>query len=101
MTMLGYPVFSTALNAKMAKQRPILNKTTCSFMIAGSSRVSMFNGTGLYKGIKGTATITIAFGGIGPDYASGPQKGQCNTNNNAKPVAQFGSITGPGTVSFS
>jgi hypothetical protein len=95
-----FQVDSTALNAKMAKQAPLLNKKTCSFMIAGSDRVTLFDGTGLYRGISGSAAITIAFGGIGPDYASGPQKGQCNTNNSAKPVATFGSITGPGTVAF-
>jgi hypothetical protein len=96
-----FEVDSTALNAKMATLAPMLNKKTCSFMITGSDRVTLFNGTGLYWGISGSAAITIAFGGIGPDYASGPQKGQCNTNNSAKPVATFGSITGPGTVAFS
>jgi hypothetical protein len=53
------------------------------------------------KGLKGTATITITHGGVGPDYASGPHRGECNMNNNAKPVAQFGSVTGFGAVSFS
>jgi hypothetical protein len=42
-----FEVNSTALNAKMSKQQPMLNKTTCSFMMSGSSRVGVFNGTGL------------------------------------------------------
>ena len=96
-----FEVDSTALNAKMAKRVPMLNKSTCSFMIAGSDRVTFFNGTGLYRGISGSAAITIAIGGIGPHYGSGPEKGRCNLNDNAKPVATFGSITGPGTVAFS
>ncbi len=96
-----FEVDSTALNAEMSKKRPMVNQATCSFMIGGSSRVTLFNGTGLYKGIKGSATIAIAFGGLGPFYATGPQRGQCNTNTNAKPLAQFSSIAGPGTVSFS
>jgi hypothetical protein len=96
-----FEVNSTALNAKLSKQRPMVNRSTCSFMVTGSAPVTLFNGTGLYKGIKGKTMITIAFGGIGPLYTSGPHKGQCNTSTNAKAVAQFATITGAGTVSFS
>jgi hypothetical protein len=96
-----FEVDSTALNAKENQQHPMVNKGTCSFMLTGTAPVKLFNGTGLYKGIHGTVTITIAFGGIGPDYASGPHKGQCNMNQNVAPVVQFASVSGPGTVSFS
>jgi hypothetical protein len=96
-----FEVNATVLNAKLSKQRPMLNKSTCSFMVTGSAPVTVFNGTGLYKGIKGKTMITVSFGGVGPIYTTGPQKGQCNTNNNAKAVAQFATITGAGTVSFS
>jgi hypothetical protein len=95
-----FEVDSTALDTKLEKQAPMVDKSTCSFMASGTERVTLFNGTGLYKGIKGSAMITVAFGGVGPDYASGPNKGQCNMHNSAKPLAQFGSISGPGTVSF-
>jgi len=46
------------------------------------------------RGITGTPHITERFAGIGPRYASGPKKGQCNMSNNAQPIAFWGSITG-------
>jgi hypothetical protein len=95
-----FEVDSTAFAAKTSKVTPMINKRTCSFMWTASGPMTVFNGTGLYKGIKGTVTITQAFGGVGPVYASGPNKGQCIMSHNAKPLAQFGTITGPGTVTF-
>ena len=96
-----FEVNSTALNAKTNHAQPIVDKATCSFRFTGTGPVTLFNGTGLYKGIKGKVLITICYGGVGPRYKSGTHKGQCNMSNNAPPVAQYGSITGPGTVSFS
>jgi hypothetical protein len=96
-----FEVDSTALNAKTNHAQPIVNKSTCSIHLTGTGPVTFFNGTGLYKGIKGKALITISYGGVGPRYRSGTHKGQCNFDNNTPPVAQYASITGPGTVSFS
>lgn len=98
----SFEVDSTALNKKTANTPPTVNdKTTCSFGFTGSGPVKLFNGTGLYKGISGTATITIAFVGVGPRYTSGTKKGQCNPSNSAKPLASSGTISGRGTVRFS
>ena len=59
------------------------------------------NGTGLYKGISGTLMVTETFAAYGPFYKTGAHKGQCNTsNNNATPLAQYGSVQGVGTVKF-
>ena len=96
-----FEVNSTVLNAKTNHAQPIFNKATCSFRFAGTGPVTLFNGTGLYKGIKGKVLITVSFGAVGSSYTSGPHKGQCNLSNNAPTLAQWGSITGPGTVSFS
>lgn len=95
-----FEVNSTTLNAKTNHAQPIVDKSTCSFRFAGTAPVTLFNGTGLYAGIKGTVMITVSFGGVGPLYKSGPHKGQCNMSNNARLLAQYGAITGPGTVSF-
>jgi hypothetical protein len=96
-----FEVNSTVLNAKTNHARPMVDTSTCSFRFAGTGPVTLFNGTGLYKGIKGKALITVSYGAVGALYKSGPRKGQCNMNNNAPTVAQYGLITGPGTVSFS
>jgi len=57
------------------------NSTTCS--------------TKAYAGISGTANITVTFAIVLP-----LTKGKCNTNTNANPIAQYGSVSGTGTVSF-
>jgi hypothetical protein len=96
-----FEVNTTILNAKQAKAQPNFNTATCSFTLSVSGPVTLFNGTGLYQGISGTANITVTFGFVGPVYTSGAHKGKCNTSNNAQPLAQYGSINGPGTVKFS
>ena len=93
-----FEIDSTALNAKLNKAPGVFNKTTCSFAFTGSGGVTFFNGTGLYKGISGTAEITLSFGGIGPRLTTGAHKGECNPSHNAKPLSQYGAIIGTGTV---
>src|SRR5215471_4011809 len=67
---------------------------TCSFSVTGSGPVRLFNGTGLYKGITGSAEMTLSFGGIAPRLTSGAHKGDCNPNQNAKALSQYGAIIG-------
>src|SRR5437763_8089541 len=55
-----FEINSTALNAKLNKAPGVFNKTTCSFSFTGSGGVTLFNGTGLYKGISGSAQITLS-----------------------------------------
>jgi hypothetical protein len=78
----------------------LVDKATCSFIFTVSGPVKIMDGTGLYKGISGTVGITETFAGIGPLYKSGAKKGQCNTSNSANPLAQWGEVTGSGTVSY-
>ena len=97
-----FEVDSTAFNKKTATAPPTINdRATCSFAFTASGPVTLFNGTGLYKSVLGTVNITINFAGVGPRYTSGKKKGQCNTNNSAKPLGSYGSIIGRGTVKFS
>ena len=93
-----FEIDSTVLNAKLNKAPGVFNKATCSFSFTGSGGVTLFNGTGLYKGISGSAEITLRFAGIGPRLTTGAHKGECNPNNNAKPLSQYGAIIGTGTV---
>lgn len=96
----GFEVNTAALDRKFAKAPATFNRVTCSFSFTGSAPVTLSDGTGLYTGISGTVVVTANFGGIGPRLASGPHKGQCNPNHNAKSVAQYGAIIGTGAVKF-
>jgi hypothetical protein len=91
---------STALNQTLQNSKPqIASDATCSAAFSGTATVKLFNGTGLYKGISGTARATVTFAGVGNRYKSGPKKGQCS-HGDASPRAQYGFVTGHGTVSF-
>jgi hypothetical protein len=97
----SFEIDSTALNKTMANPRPqIASDLTCSVATSGSGLVKLFNGTGLYKGITGTANVTLSFTGIGSRYQSGPRKGQCVHSDNVEPLAMLGSVNGRGTVHF-
>ena len=95
-----FEVDATALNAKMGQAQSFVNRPTCSFRYSASAPVTLFNGTGLYGGLRGKALITLVFGGVGSAYKSGPNKGQCNQNNDSPLAAQYVAYEGPGTVSF-
>ena len=91
----------TKFNAVTNNAQPSIDKTTCSAAFTGTGPVTFVSGTGLYKGISGTLDLTATFAAIFPRFATGKDKGQCNLSNSAQPVAEWGSITGKGTVSFS
>jgi len=95
-----FKVDSTALNQVTNNLQPAVNAATCSATGTGSGPVTLMDGTGLYAGISGTLNMTTTFAFIGPPFKSGSKKGQCNLSNNAQPLAQYGSITGSGTVTF-
>jgi hypothetical protein len=97
-----FEVNSTALGAALNKASPVVNdQATCSAEISATGPVTVFDGTGLYKGISGTVNATETFGFIGSRYTSGTKKGQCNESNNAPTVAELGTVVGTGTVAFS
>ncbi len=96
-----FEINTTALNAKDKNAQPAVDKTSCSFLFSGVGPVTLFDGTGLYKGISGTVNITVVFAGIGATYKTGTHMGQCNMSNNAPTIAEYGSIQGTGTVKFS
>jgi hypothetical protein len=97
----GFEINSTTLNAKVNQVQPSFNTATCSAALSVAGPVTLFNGTGLYAGIDGTLTVAETAAFILPRYASGKNKGQCNTSNNTQPVKQYASIMGTGTLSFS
>jgi hypothetical protein len=96
-----FEINSKALNAKANKAQPTASPTTCSATFVVTGPVTVFDGAGLYTGISGTLTVTETFAFIGPRYAAGAKKGQCNESNSAEPIAQYSSIIGTGAVKFS
>jgi hypothetical protein len=92
---------ATALNQNSNSAQPTINAPlTCSFAFSASGPITLSDGKGAYAGISGTVTLTEQFVGIGPRYKSGKNKGKCNQNNNAQPVAGAGAVGGTGTVAF-
>jgi len=97
----SFEINSTALNKATASPRPqVASDTTCSISTSGSAPVTLFNGTGLYKGISGTLRVTLSFAGVGRRYPSGPNKGQCLHSDTEPPLAMLGSVAGRGTIHF-
>jgi len=95
-----FEIDATAINKKMASPRPqVQSDATCSVAASGSGPIKFFDGTGLYKGISGTANVTMTFTGVGGRYQSGAKKGQCEQDNGT-PLAMLGAVTGRGTVEF-
>jgi hypothetical protein len=91
----GFEVNAVKFNKVLNNLKPTVDHATCSAWAFGTGPVTLFNGTGLYKGISGQLTATASFGFIGPIV-----KGKCNMSNNAKPVAQYASIEVTGNVKF-
>jgi hypothetical protein len=71
------------------------NNTTCTVTFVVTQPVTIMKGTKAYTGIKGTINVTVSYAEEGP-----MKNGSCNQSNNAKPVAQYGAVSGTGTVSY-
>ena len=92
----GFTLDDSHLAKGFEKVRPKVNRDTCSVEFAGSGPGTLINGTGLYAGIGGKLKITIDSATIAPRT-----NGKCNLNDNAKPVAEYDTVSVSGTVTFS
>jgi opacity protein-like surface antigen len=93
-------VDATALDKKLAKAPLNVTVATCSASFSVSASAPVSQGTGLYLGIGGQVKLNATFAAIAPRYKSGAKKGQCNFANSTPPVAQYTSIIGSGSVTF-
>jgi len=100
LTKGGFEVNLTTIAEKINSGQPTPNSATCSLEISATAPAAISNGTGAYKGIKGSVDLTETFGFIAPRFTSGKKNGQCNFSNSAKPVAEMGTVYGTGTVTF-
>ncbi len=73
-----------------------INAANCSAFVSASSPVTIVSGTGAYKGITGSLTITALFGGITPRA----EDGSCTTKTTTPALATYVTITGSGTVTL-
>jgi hypothetical protein len=96
LTKGGFWIDATELNKALAKVRPTVDQKHCFFSFKGTGPTKLFKGTGAYAGIGGTVNVELSLVAIAPKTASG----KCNMTQNAQPVAQYGNVTGSGTVSF-
>jgi hypothetical protein len=96
-----FKVNLNAMSKALNNAKPVLySATTCSGVFSATAPAAISNGTGAYKGISGTLILTETFAGYGPFYTTGAHKGKCNTSPNSNPTAQWGAVTGVGTVKY-
>ena len=97
----AFEVDLTKLQTATNNLQPPVDRATCAGYASVTEPITIFDGTGLYKGIAGTIHITSTFAFVMPTYASGAKKGQCNESDSAEPLAQWVGISGSGAVHFS
>ena len=78
---------------------PTFSPTTCSVFFGATSASPLIDGTGAYRGISGSVTLTFTVAAVLPRYASGKNKGQCHTTGT--PTGEQVIVTGSGPISFS
>jgi hypothetical protein len=92
----GFTINSVAFDKMLNKTRPHVSKTNCGATFHGSGPIFVSGGKGAYAGIKGTITAVLNFVAISPTLANG----KCNMSQNVNPVAEYGTVTGSGQISF-
>jgi hypothetical protein len=88
--------FELNISKLVKKSATSVDSTSCSLVLNGVGPITLLDGTGAYKGITGTATITLHEAEIVPRRSNG----KCDFNENARPVAEVVSAAGAGRVSF-
>ncbi len=73
-----------------------LNQKTCSGAFTSTAPITLFDGTGAYKNIKGTIKLTTTFAAI----FSKTDNGACNAGPTATPLSALSFFQGQGKVSF-
>jgi len=88
----------TALNAAWNNFKAVWNMTTCSISASVTASVTLSNGTGRYKAISGSISVTGIEAVIQPTYKSGANKGKCNLSSQKN--TRYMAYSGTGTISY-
>lgn len=88
----------TAFQTAASAASPVIDQATCSASLKITAPITLAGGTGLYKGISGTVTLTEWYDFVAPRFNSGKKKGQCDFVTT--PAAQSGLVEGSGKVKF-
>lgn len=88
-----FEVNQTAFEAKLSKAAFPIDQSSCSSEGSTTGSATVFDGSGLYKGISGTVNLTETQAWILPRGSNG----KCNGHN---PSTYYSLITGTGSVRF-
>jgi hypothetical protein len=91
-----FTIDARVFDANLAKLRPSFNATTCSEFFTGSGPATLSKGTGLYKGVTGTARLTETIATLLPRLSNGA----CDHRAGAQPISEYSFVTGAGPVRF-
>jgi hypothetical protein len=69
-------------SALFADLQRIVDPKTCGLSVSYTARATLKNGTGAYRGIKGSVRIKTTLAGVFPRLASR----KCNLSSNAQPI---------------
>jgi hypothetical protein len=96
LTKGSFELNDTTLNARASHASPAINEVTCSGATTVTAPVPILDGTGLYRGISGSASVTEFFAFLLSHIANG----KCDAASAATPIARYFSIIGGGSVRF-
>ena len=85
----------TALGKAISAVTPMIDSSTCSAEVSASAPVTLSDGTGLYRGVRGNVMLTEAFAFVTPRSTSG--KHRCDES---AMVSQLELMYGTGRATF-
>jgi hypothetical protein len=83
-------------SSQLQQFNPQVNARSCVFNLSKTGSASLSGGTGAYKGIGGSVTVTITNAGM----LSRTKAGKCDESQSATPLRSLFALKGSGAVSF-
>ena len=80
-----------------ARLPSLIDPKSCGVAFSYTAPAALKDGTGAYRGIRGTVRVTTTDAGVFPKLPDG----KCNISNNARPIGFMSIAHGAGSVSLS